>query len=107
MHWIDPESLPAVAGTVERFVLNPHGEVDGFVMRCGPEDVLVHTPPHLATELVRHVKAGETVTVRAVRPRGAARRCWLPSRSSAKTATGSTIMVRARTANIQRSSIGP
>jgi hypothetical protein len=72
MHWIDPESLPAVAGTVERFVLNPHGEVDGFVMRCGPEDVLVHTPPHLETELVRYVKAGETVTVRAVRPRGAA-----------------------------------
>ncbi len=72
MHWIDPESLPAVAGTVERFVLNPHGEVDGFVMRCGPEDVLAHTPPHLETELVRNVKAGETVTVRAVRPRGAA-----------------------------------
>lgn len=72
MHWIDPESLPAVAGTVERFVLNTHGEVDGFVMRCGPEDVLVHTPPHLQTELVGHVKSGETVTVRGVRPRGAA-----------------------------------
>jgi hypothetical protein len=72
LHWIDPESLPAMAGTLERFVLNPHGEVDGFVMRCGPEDVLVHTPPHLETELARHVKAGDTVTVRAVRPRGAA-----------------------------------
>jgi hypothetical protein len=72
MHWIDPESLPGVAGTVERFVLNLHGEVDGFVMKCGPEDVLVHTPPHLQTELLRHTKAGDTVTVRGVRPRGAA-----------------------------------
>ncbi|MBV8919935.1 hypothetical protein [Bradyrhizobium sp.] len=72
MHWIDPESLPAVAGTLDRFVLNPHGEVDGFVMSCGTEDVLVHVPPHMETELVRHVRAGETVTVRGVRPRGAA-----------------------------------
>jgi hypothetical protein len=52
MHWIDPESLPAVVGTVERFVLNPHGEVDGFVMSCGAEDVLVHVPPHMERELV-------------------------------------------------------
>ena len=72
MHWIDPESLPAVVGIVERFVLNPHCEADGFVMSCGAEDVLVHTPPHLETELVRHVRTGENVSVRAVRPRGAA-----------------------------------
>jgi hypothetical protein len=72
VHWIDPESLPAAAGIVERFVLNPHGEVDGFVMRFGPDDVLVHTPPHMEAELVRRIKPGETVTVRGVRPRGAA-----------------------------------
>ena len=29
MHWIDPDSLPEVAGIFERFILNPHGEVDG------------------------------------------------------------------------------
>lgn len=33
MHWIDPESLPEIAGTLERFIINTHGEVDGFVMR--------------------------------------------------------------------------
>jgi len=35
MHWIDPESLPELQGTLEQFVLNPHGEVDGFVMTDG------------------------------------------------------------------------
>ncbi len=29
MHWIDPDCLPEVKGTVERFLLNPHGEIDG------------------------------------------------------------------------------
>src|SRR5579864_7090406 len=72
MHWIDPESLPAVAGTVERFVLNPDGEVDGFVMTWGTDDILVHTPPHLQAELVRHLNPGDAVCVRGVRPRGAA-----------------------------------
>lgn len=72
MHWIDPDSLPETAGTFERFVLNPHGEVDGFVMRDKKSLVLVHTPPHMDTELTRHLEQGETVRVRGVRPRGAA-----------------------------------
>lgn len=72
MHWIDPDCLPAVKGTVERFLLNPHGEIDGFVMTNETHaPVLVHTPPHMETELIRQVKAGEAVTVRGVRPRKA------------------------------------
>src|SRR5579863_9317298 len=72
MHWIDPESLPAVSGAVERFVLNPHGEVDGFVMRGETNsDMLVHTPPHLDEQLTRHVRPGDRITVHGVRPRGA------------------------------------
>ncbi|MGJ4907774.1 hypothetical protein [Bradyrhizobium sp. HKCCYLS2033] len=71
MHWIDPESLPLVNGVLERFVLNPHGEVDGFVMRAGDKDILVHTPPHMAAELTHHIKAGDTVGARGVKPRGA------------------------------------
>ena len=60
MHWIDAESLPEVAGTVERFVVNPHGEVDGFVMTDERRThILVHTPPHMEGELTRHVKAGD------------------------------------------------
>lgn len=72
MHWIDPASLPEIAGTVERFVLNPHGEVDGFVMKNQKQSlILVHTPPHMEADLTRHVKTGDTVGVRGVRPRGA------------------------------------
>ncbi|MBC9879585.1 hypothetical protein G8O24_19780 [Bradyrhizobium sp. INPA01-394B] len=71
MHWIDPDSLPEVAGTFERFVLNPHGEVDGFVMRDKQTTILVHTPPHMDGELTRHLARGDKVRVRGVRPRGA------------------------------------
>ncbi|MBW7974801.1 hypothetical protein [Bradyrhizobium sp. BR 10289] len=71
MHWIDPESLPETAGTFDRFVLNPHGEVDGFIMKDKKTRILVHTPPHMDRELTRHLKQGETVRVRGVRPRGA------------------------------------
>lgn len=71
MHWIDPDSLPETAGIFERFVLNPHGEVDGFVMKAGTSAILVHTPPHLHDEITRHLKRGEKVGVRGVRPRGA------------------------------------
>lgn len=72
MHWIDPDSLPEVAGTLERFVLNPHGEVDGFVMNGQTQTpILVHTPPHMEAELTRYAKAGDKLRVRGVRPRGA------------------------------------
>lgn len=71
MHWIDPDSLPEVAGTLDRFVLNPHGEVDGFVMKDKQAAILVHTPPHMEGELTRHLSPGDKVRVRGVRPRGA------------------------------------
>ena len=71
MHWIDPDSLPETAGTFERFVLNPRSEVDGFVLRDKKTVVLVHTPPHMDKEITRHLRQGEMVRVRGVRPRGA------------------------------------
>ena len=71
MHLIDPDCLPEVAGTIERFVLNPHGEVDGFVMKDKQAAILVHTPPHMEGELTRHLTRGDKVRVRGVRPRGA------------------------------------
>jgi len=72
MHWIDPDSLPEVAGTLERFVLNPHGEVDGFVMNGQTQTpILVHTPPHMEGEITRIATAGDKIRVRGVRARGA------------------------------------
>jgi hypothetical protein len=35
MHWIDPEHLPSTDGEIERFVVNPRGEIDGLVLHGG------------------------------------------------------------------------
>lgn len=66
MHWIDPHFLPEVTGTVELFLLNPHGESDGLVMEDGTE---VHFPPHLSTKIHKVIKVGDLVKVRGVRAR--------------------------------------
>jgi hypothetical protein len=67
MHWIDPTSLPETRGKVTRFLLNPHGELDGLVIEMRQ----VHFPPHLSKQLARHVALGDEVRVRGVKPRGA------------------------------------
>lgn len=67
MHWIDPESLPEVTGTLERFTPNPKGKVDGFIFEDG---TFVHIPPHLSEAVLALVHPGDSVRVRGVRPRG-------------------------------------
>jgi hypothetical protein len=68
MHWIDPTHLPETKGTVDRFLLNPHGDADGLLMTDGTE---VHSPPHLSKQVVAAFKHGAEVKIRGVRPRGA------------------------------------
>jgi hypothetical protein len=65
MHWIDPTSLPETRGKVTRFLLNPHGELDGLVIGSRQ----VHVPPHLSKQLARHVALGDVIRVRGVKPR--------------------------------------
>src|ERR1700722_4546072 len=67
MHWIDPDHLPEITGTVDQFLVNKHGEADGFLLTDGEE---VHVPPHLSARLLREVRPGSQVKVRGVRPRG-------------------------------------
>ena len=67
MHWIDPDHLPEFTGTVDQFLVNKHGEADGFLLTDGEE---VHVPPHLSARLLRDVRPGSQVKVRGVRPRG-------------------------------------
>jgi hypothetical protein len=67
MHWIDPDHLPETAGTVDQFLVNKHGEADGFLLTDGGE---VHVPPHLSAALLRDVRPGSKVKIRGVRPRG-------------------------------------
>ncbi|WP_244830508.1 hypothetical protein [Caballeronia sp. TF1N1] len=70
MHWIDPDSLPETRGTVTRFLLNPHGELDGFVLGARHARQ-VHFPPHLSRQIARQIAVGDEVDVRGVKPRGA------------------------------------
>lgn len=67
MHWIDPDHLPEFQGTIDQFLVNKHGEADGFLLTDGVE---VHVPPHLSARLMRDVRPGSKVGVRGVRPRG-------------------------------------
>ena len=69
MHWIDPDYLPEIAGTVDQFLVNKHGEADGFLLTDGGE---VHVPPHLSSRLLRDLRPGGKVRVHGDSP---ARRC--------------------------------
>jgi hypothetical protein len=72
MHWIDPDFLPGINGTVERFIANSHGEIDGILLAYeGNKLLLVHVPPHLDQKLEDVIRPGDAVRVRGVRPRGA------------------------------------
>lgn len=68
MHWLDPDYLPATTGKLQRFLLNPHGDVDGLLLEDGTQ---VHTPPHLSHELLHKLGPGDAVTVHGVKPRHA------------------------------------
>ena len=68
MHWIDPSQLPRTIGVIERFLINPHGEYDGLILRDGTE---VHFPPHLSQEVGRDLARNATVCIQGVRLRRA------------------------------------
>lgn len=68
MHWIDPACLPETSGVLDCFLLNPHGEIDGFMLADGTE---VHVPPHMGAEVHAALRPGRTIWVRGVRPRDA------------------------------------
>lgn len=69
MRWLDPDHLPQVTSSVERWLLNPHGDADGMILADGLE---VHFPPHLSAPLCSAIQPGDTVRVFGVRPRSAA-----------------------------------
>ncbi len=68
MHWLDPDYLPEVSGTVKQFLINPHGEIDGIIFEDGTE---VHFPPHMSPQISKSIAKGQKVTVKGVRPRSA------------------------------------
>ena len=68
MHWIDPTCLPETRGKLTQFLLNPHGELDGFILDHARQ---VHFPPHLAKQVAKHIAIGDRVRIRGVKPRDA------------------------------------
>jgi hypothetical protein len=56
MHWIDPDCLPETKGNVKRFLVNPHGKIEGVILNGAAEAALVHVPPHLSAEIEAGIK---------------------------------------------------
>jgi hypothetical protein len=51
-------------GTLSRFVINPEGDVDGFLLADGS---LVHFPPHMGSQLVSVVHQGDAIRIAGFR----------------------------------------
>ena len=54
------QPTPTVSGTVQQYLLTPHGEVEGLLLTDG---TIVRFPPHLSAALASTVKPGDAVTV--------------------------------------------
>ncbi|MFM0194575.1 hypothetical protein [Paraburkholderia strydomiana] len=59
----DQQQVRVASGTVIRFVINPEGDVDGFVLHDGS---LVRFPPHMGSQLVSVVHQGDPVRIAGV-----------------------------------------
>src|SRR5919197_6405161 len=57
------QPTPTVSGTVQQYLLTPHGEVEGLLLT---EGTIVRFPPHLSAALTSTVKPGDVVTVAGV-----------------------------------------
>ncbi len=66
MHWLDPLSVPEYVGTIDRYLPNAHGQIDGLLLSDGRE---VCIPPHLSTEVLEVLRVGDPVKLRGVKPR--------------------------------------
>ena len=54
-------STTEVTGKVQKFVLNPEGDVDGFLLDKGPQ---IHFPPHMSKQLLAVVSANDEVKIK-------------------------------------------
>ena len=75
------QPTPSVSGTVQQYLLTPHGEVEGLLLSDG---TVVKFPPHLGAALASNVKPGDTVTALGffgpVTPQGRAVKALSPIR---------------------------
>jgi hypothetical protein len=62
-------AAPVAVGRLQRFLVNPHGEVDALLLADG---TIVKFPPHMSEELVAAVRPGDAVSARGFREPGGA-----------------------------------
>lgn len=62
--WGAPQASPTVQGTIARFMINPMGEVDGFVTN---DRTQVRFPPHMSEELIAIAAVGDPISVQGFR----------------------------------------
>jgi hypothetical protein len=63
----DAGTVADIRATVDRFLINPDGDVDGFLTRDG---MLVRFPPHLGAQLTFAVRSGDRVEISGWRDAG-------------------------------------
>lgn len=63
----DAPPVATTQGTVARFLTNPDGDVDGFMIDDG---TLVRFPPHMSSQLTSAVRKGDSVQVSGTRDEG-------------------------------------
>ncbi len=83
--WFDPTQLPSFTGTVERYLVNPRGEVDSLLFREGPQVVF---PPDLAEMIRTAAPPGRPIVVWGIRARQAAVITMLAFAPNAETSPG-------------------
>jgi hypothetical protein len=81
-------STPTVSGTVQQYLLTPHGEVEGLLLTDG---TAVRFPPHLSTALTSTVKPSDVVTVAGFVVAATAEERAVKALTITNTATGHTV----------------
>lgn len=66
--WFDPTQLPSYSGRLDRYLINPAGDIDRLLFREGAQVVF---PPSEAADIGEAVKQGEGITVWGIRSRNA------------------------------------
>jgi hypothetical protein len=65
---VAPATAPTLTGRLQRWLVNPNGEVDGLLLADGTQ---VNLPPHLSADLPQAARPGDTVQVQGWRMPGA------------------------------------
>src|SRR3989441_6366290 len=82
------QPTPTVSGTVQQYLLTPHGEVEGLLLTDG---TIVRFPPHLSAALTSTAKPSDAVTVAGFVVAATAEERAVKALTITNTATGQTV----------------